>query len=301
MKKIFGIQANKMSYVLLTVWVVAGSAIGIFFYDNWIRDKDEVKLAPMSAARLCGDQRIMTDQETQQAAKKWLLNTTDMQIEVQKSLLRNIRAFPETVTKNFDEVGMRFTLESGKDPYTCAPRNSVVTVPGPSCVKATMKEGYFTVISAPLLEAPDGTPAKVTAARQLEPVVLPIGFWLLFQGMGRNETSAAFRDDEISHGSRLFTIKKYVMDAFEFSRGEQDFYYRAFGPSGAQSPAFYTRSLILTASNLYCNKESFERLSSLQPEATRRFWAVYGCTLGKPWFMSAAEFTNLCPNLALKK
>jgi hypothetical protein len=301
MKKIFDLEANKKSYALLVLWVVAGSALGVFVYKKWNRDRDEVKLAPMSGARICGEQRVVTDQEVQQDAKRWLVNTSDMQIEVQKALLRNIKALPETVTRILDEVGMRFTLESGKDPYTCAPKNRVASAPGPSCVKGSIKDGYFTVISAPLLEAPDGTPAKVTAIRQLEPTILPIGFWLLFQGMGRSETSAAFRDDEISHSSRLSTLKKYVMDAFKFSRGEEDFYYRAFGPSGVQSPAFYTRSVILTASNLYCNKESFDRLSSLQPEATSRFWTVYGCALGKPWFMPADEFTKLCPNLAFKK
>jgi len=301
MKKIFGMGANKKSYALLAGWVVVGSALGIFVYNKWMRDGEEIKLAPMAEAHLCGEQSVVTDQEVQQAAKKWLVNTHNMPFEIQKTLLRNIEALPEAVKRTFDELGMRFTLESGKDPYTCAPRNSVASAPGPSCVRGSIGDGYFTVISAPQLDAPDGTPAKVTTIRQLEPTILPIGFWLLFQGMGRGETSAAFRDDEISHSSRLLTLKKYVMDAFKFSRGEQDFYYRTFGPSGIQSPAFYTRSIILTASNLYCNKESFDRLSRLQPEATRRFWAVYGCALGKPWFMTNDEFDKLCPNLALKR
>jgi hypothetical protein len=92
-----------------------------------------------------------------------------------------------------------------------------------------------------------------------------------------------------------------VVDGYKFSDEEQNYYFDRFGAAGTETPAFITRTLTLTASQVYCSADSFQRLQKNQPEATKRFMNIYGCALGKPWYMPDSEFSSACPNIASNK
>ncbi len=293
-------RTNKRFYMILLGWTVVASALGIWAYDRWFKEDRTEKLAPLAASRICGQERVQTDKELDALSAKWLVNAANTPRDVQKALLRNLTALPEGASKTFQSLGLKFTTETGKPPYSCLPPESTQAATGLSCVKATLKDGLFAVIGDQQFSAPDGSPANVPIVEQMESAVLPISFWILFQGAWRHDSQKPPRDDEISLANRLMTLKKYVVSGFKLSPGEEDYYHRTFSASGRQSPTFLTRSLVLTASNLYCGKDSYDMLATREPEATRRFFEVYGCTLGKPWFMADKDFEHLCPKTISK-
>ena len=83
-------------------------------------------------------------------------------------------------------------------------------------------------------------------------------------------------------------------EALNIGPGEQEYYRREFGGAGTKSPAFETRSVVLLASNLYCDGDTFTRLNKQQPEAVKRFMSTFGCALGKPWHQAEADFKTYC-------
>ena len=287
-------KLTRTFYIAAAVWVVVGSAIGIYVYDQWARQDEKEALAPLASTRACGQERVLTDKDVAEQASKWLVNQSATPMDLQKVMLRNLAALPETAAKTLRQSGIRFAVETSQAPYTCAGQNATMATGGISCVKATPKDGLFAVLSYPQSLSSDGAPLNTPPSEQLEPIVLPVSFWILFQGVWRTEKPKPPLDNEISQSNRLLTIKKFLVSAYKFSPGEVDYYHKYYSASGPQSPTFLTRSLILTASNIYCSKTTYENLSSQEPEAVQRFWQVYGCTLGKPWHMTDGDYQKIC-------
>lgn len=289
-----GTSFTKKFYIAIFLWVIIGSVAGIFIYDKWSRGTKEEKLAPLASQISCGEKKVMTDRDLADQAKKWLVNETGLTSDVRRAMLRNLSALPDLAAKSLSQRGIRFTIGTGQAPYTCGSPSAEQPMPGVSCVKATPKDGLFAIINAPTQLAPDGKNLTLPIDEQLESTILPISFWVLFQGLWLDENPKPPLDTEVSQSNRMVTLKKYLVSSYKFSRGEESYYHGNFTASGRESPTFLTRSLILTASNIYCSKASYENLLAQQPEAVRRFWFVYGCTLGKPWFMTDDEFTKTC-------
>ena len=293
---------TKKFYILSSLWIIAASAAGIFIYDQMSRKDVNDHLAPLAKLRVCGDQGSVTEKNLETLAAQWLVNTAKVSQDVQRSLLQNIMALPTLARKILQQNQIRFTINSGQSPFTCAASGSSIPNLELSCVKATIKNGLFIVLGQSNYISPQGEPLNMAQSDQLHTEVLPIGFWILFRGLWHADISKpVIKDDEISVGNRLLMIRKYVISAFKFSQGEQDFYHKAFSPSGRESPTFLSRTLLLTASNIYCSKSSYENLLAQQPEATKRFFWAYGCNLGKPWFMTDKDFVDLCPNTTASK
>jgi hypothetical protein len=294
MQKNTKMKLTRKFYLAAAGWVIFGSAIGIYVYDQWTRNEEKEALAPFAAPRTCGQDKVLTDKELDGEAAKWLVNQKATPRDLQKVLLRNLAALPDAAVRTLLHNRIRFAVETNQAPYTCASQNTAQTPGGISCVKATPREGLFAVLSYPQSVSPDGSALKTPPPEQLESIILPVSFWVLFQGVWRVENPKPPMDNEISPTNRLLTLKKYVVSAYKFTAGEEDYYHKYYTASGRQSPTFLTRSLILTASNLYCSKIAYENLSNLEPDAVRRFWEVYGCELGKPWHMADDEYKKIC-------
>jgi hypothetical protein len=295
MKKTTNIKQTQKLYIAVASWVIVGSAIGIYVYDWWARENRKEALAPLAASRTCGPEKVLTDKELDGEAAKWLVNQTATPRDLQKVLLRNLAALPDAAVRTLLHNRIRFAVETNQAPYTCASQNTAQPPGGISCVKATPRDGLFAVLSYPQSVSPDGSAINTPPAEQLEGIVLPVSFWVLFQGVWRVENPKPPMDNEISPTNRLLTLKNYVASAYKLTSGEEDYYHKYYTASGRRSPTFLTRSLILTASNLYCSKDSYENLLSQEPDAVRRFWDVYGCVLGKPWHITEDEYKKICP------
>ncbi len=292
------------TYGLLIVWVIAATAIGIYLTNWLIKPKDQESIAPLAEIRQCGPTTITSEQEKKILAQ-WVIQGDRLTADAKSALARNIQALPTQGIKALEQRNFKFALDRGEAPYTCliydkAPSNSN---PAPklirsaeNCLRAAGKDGTALVLGRPQLVMPDGKPRGVYDKDLIDEVTLPTVFWSLLEGL--YETSDVTSQDKPSISNISSRIKRYVLGGYKFDPDEKTYYLRTFGAGGTETPSFATRTLVLTASTLYCSQESYTQLQKHQPEAIKRFMSIYGCALGKPWHMADGEFSGICPTLA---
>lgn len=292
------------TYGLLIVWVIAATSIGIYLTNWFIKPKHQESIAPLAETRQCGPTTITSDQEKKILAQ-WVNQGDRLTADAKSALARNIQALPTQAIKALEQRNFKFALDRGEAPYTCliydkAPSNSN---PSPklirsaeNCLRAAGKDGTALVLGRPQLIMPDGNPRGVYDKDLIDEVTLPTVFWSLLEGL--YEPSDVTSQDKPSISNISSRIKRYVVDGYKFDPDEKTYYLRTFGAAGTETPSFATRTLVLTASTLYCSQESYTQLQKHQPEATKRFMSIFGCALGKPWHMGSADFSEICPTLA---
>jgi hypothetical protein len=301
------ISKNK-AYGLLVVWVVAGTAAGIYLTKILLTPKHQEFIAPLAEFRQCGPTAITTPEENKIIAK-WSFHSDKLPADAKSALARNIKAIPDGALKALERRRLQLALDRRESSYTCSIYDKPGSKPGApaillrsaeNCLRATGKDSTALVLGAPHLVMPDGKPRRFSEKNMIDEVTLPTVFWSLLEGLYQPSDlsipNPAQDKPSIANISRQ--IKRYVVDGYQFDPAEKNYYLRTFGAAGTETPSFITRTLVLTAANLYCSSESFARLQKQQPEATKRFMSIYGCALGKPWHMADTEFVGLCPNLA---
>ena len=288
-------------YWLLSMWVIAATAGGIFLVDYLSKPKDQEHLAPAANVRQCGVLPKSVEAE-REFIKTWLVGVDKVTANGKLALVRTISALPEKVQATLKERNIRFSVDAGFGPYSCTADEKSTVRASSSCLKSTPKDGEVLVVGYSQLIQPDGKPRDMADDAIIDESLMPVTFWLMFEKLLKPDDGEGFLDQSVvSKENVMDQIKRYVVGGYNFSPEEQDFYRREFGAGGVETPAFVSRTLTLTASSLYCDSESYGRLGKSQPEAVKRFMSSFGCALGKPWHLEEKEFGSLCPNLAQRK
>lgn len=282
-------------YWLLSMWVIAATAGGIFLVDYLSKPKDQDYLAPASNVRQCGQKPKLIEAE-REFIKTWLVGVDKVTANGKIALIRTISALPEKVLATLKERNIRFSVDAGFGPYTCTADEKSSNRASISCLKSTPKDGEVLVLGYSQLIQPDGKPRVMTDDAVVDESLMPVTFWLMFEKLLKPDDGESFLEQSVvSKENVMDQVKRYVVGGYNFSPEEQDFYRREFGAGGVETPAFISRTLTLTANSLYCDGESYARLGKSQPEAVKRFMSSFGCALGKPWHMEEKEFVSLCP------
>ncbi len=298
------VAPNVKTYGLLVIWVIVASAVGIYLTKIFMKPKNQEFFAPLAEVRQCGPTAITTPEENK-ALTQWVYHSDKLPAEAKSALVRNIKALPAGALKALEQRNLKFALDRGESPYTCSVYDKPVDrsrAPAKllrsaeNCLRTTGKGSTALVLGPPKLELPDGKLRGLSEKDLIDEVTLPTVFWALLEGL--YETSDVTSQDKPSISNITSRIKRYVVDGYKFDPDEKTYYLRTFGAAGTETPSFATRTLVLTASTLYCSQESYTQLQKYQPEATKRFMSIYGCALGKPWHMASADFSGICPSVA---
>ena len=302
--------SSTRTYGLLAIWVMGATAIGIYITTILSKPKIQEFIAPMAEIRQCGPTAVASDQERKLVAE-WVSQEGKIPSETKNAIARTIKSLPDGVLKALQNKHVKITLDRGESPYTCtvydksSDKSRQASIPlrsATNCLRTVGKDSIALVLGFSQHVAADGKPRAMTEKDVINETLLPVIFWTLFEGVYK-ATDAANRleQDNPSISNISEQVKRYIVSGFKFSKEEQEFYLREFGAAGIETPAFASRTLVLTATNLYCSEESYARLSKSQSEATKRFMSIYGCALGKPWHMQDVDFSSICPNIALNK
>jgi hypothetical protein len=303
--------SSKKTFALLFIWVLVGTAVGIYLINSLTKSKDDETPAPLAQARQCGPTDLSSSEEDK-ILSEWTVKVEKLPADAKKALAANIKVMPEDALMALKKYNLKITFDRGESPYICQtfdgssgkstnggrPRQSAE-----NCLKITSKNSLALVIGHPRLEMPDGQRRVLSEKELVDELTTPSLFWAIFDGLYKptDDPTKNLGPNDRSIQNISENIKRYIVGAYKFSTAEQEHYLRRFGAAGTETPAFMTRTLVLTASNLYCSKESFDRLSKSQPEATQRFMSIYGCTLGKPWHLADGEFSKFCSSVAVAK
>jgi hypothetical protein len=285
----------KSPKVLVSGAVLLGLiAAGIYYQKKRAANKEE-QLAELAEIRSCGSQT--SDPKTESAVlRKWFANENDLQSEGKSAFIRNMSALPSQVVKTLEARGIRFALESPRSALICtpsgAPTGSGLRL---SCLKSIPSFGEVMIVGADPGVGADGKPLPVNEREIIDGRTLPLVFWSLFEHIWNTAEEFDILDEKVRSRSNSFSrLKRYVSEALTIGPGEQEYYRREFGGAGTKSPAFETRAVVLLASNLYCDADTYARLSKQQPEAVKRFMSTFGCAMGKPWHLAETDFKTHC-------
>jgi hypothetical protein len=295
------------TYFLVSAWVIIATALGVYLTNTLTKPRNKDFTAPMAAFRQCGPASLPSDDQ-RKILTDWIIKPESLSADVKDSLVRVINSLPDGAIEALKKKNFKVALDRGDQPNTCSvydkpdgrtnTREKALKT-AVNCLKTQAKNSVTLVVGPQRLIANDGNPRSVTDKNLIDETLLPTIFWTLLEGLYKPaDAPGPLAPGKPSIANISEQIKRYVVDSYKFSEGEQEFYHREFGAAGLATPAFATRTLVLTASNLYCSGESYGNLSKTQPEATKRFMSIYGCALGKPWHMTSADFSGLCPTVA---
>ncbi len=303
--------SSKKTFGFLFVWVIVATALGVYLVNTLTKPNNEDKPAPLAGIHQCGP-RDINPEDQQKILSEWTVKIDKLSTDARKALAANIKTLPQESLLALKKHNLKVTLDRGDVPYNCQvfdtpsgkkTSNVSPTRTAQNCLKILSKNSLALIIGRPALETPDGKPRFLRDDELIDEYTTPTLFWALLEGLHKLADNPVKKlgasDPSIQNISE--NVKRYIVGAYNISLDEQEHYLRRFGAAGTGTPTFITRTLVLTASNLYCSKESFERLSKSQPIATQRFMSIYGCTLGKPWHLADGEFSKFCSNLATAK
>lgn len=303
------VAISKRRYVLLALWVIGASALGIFLIRYFSPPVSKEALALDALTRQCGSQEISSEDEKKLSAI-WVVNSKDLSEAARRAIARTMQALPARIlsvlrdppTGGGANTPIKIAIDQGKWPYLCAESELASGRVATTCLKNISGIGRVLVIGRASIVSSDGRQKQLSDEELVDQTLMPAIFWLTFERLANlRDEKPILAETETSKSNIFSQIKYYIAGGYKFSPEEESFYYRQFGMAGTESPAFVNRTVALTASNLYCDSESFDRLQKRQPEAMRRFMSAMGCGLGKAWHMSEEDFSKLCPNLASSK
>lgn len=303
------VAISKRRYVLLALWVIGASALGIFLIRFFSPPVNKEVLALDALTRQCGPLEISSEDEKKLSAI-WVANSRDLSEAARRAIARTLQALPARILSvlRAPPIGgnvntpIKIAVDQGKWPYLCAESERASGREATSCLKNIAGIGRVLVIGRASLIASDGRQRQLSDEELVDQTLMPAIFWLTFERLANLRDEKPMLPETETSKSNIFSqMKHYIADGFKFSPEEENFYYRQYGMAGTATPAFVNRTVALTASNLYCDLESFDRLQKNQPEAVRRFMSSMGCGLGKPWHMSDEDFSKHCPNFASSK
>lgn len=303
--------SKSKTYWLLGIWVVTATAAGLYLTKVFLKPKDQDILAPMADVRECGPKNL-ADNQSSKTLSQWVTQVEGLSADAQSALARNLQALPDGATKALEQSRFKIALSRGDAPYTCVvydqpPNKSKASamplMTAENCLRSTGKGDTTLVLGRPQLLNPDGTPRYLQDEDLVDESLLPTVFWALFEGLYQPSDLGSIKlDQEAASATNISsTIARHVVSAYNLTPEEKQYYLKAFGAAGTETPSFLRRTLALTAAAAYCSQESFARLQNQQPEVSRRFMSIYGCTLGKPWHLADDDFSKFCPNLASTK
>jgi len=300
-------SSSSKTYALLGGWVIVATGAGLYLTHLLTKPKNKEFIAPMAAVRQCGPTPI-TAEEQGKIIAEWIIKPEKLATEIKASLARTIKSLPEEALIALKKNHLKVAIDEGETPFTCtiyenssakSGQPSTVMRSAVNCLRSTGKDSVALILGRPRIDASNGKPRAFSEKDLIDETLLPEFFWTIFEGLYKSSDSPGKLDPNSPSISNISDqIKRYVVDSYNFSENEQEFYYKEFGASGTANPAFATRTLVLTARSLYCSSESYTKLAKTQPEATKRFMSIYGCALGKPWHMQASDYSELCPVVA---
>jgi hypothetical protein len=275
--------------------VIIFISLAIWFVGQKKTETKQDQLAQLAEIRRCGPATTEEGVESR-LIKKWVVNDSELQAEAQSSFLRNFSALPQRALKALENKKIRFAWESLRSDLTCSPPGSGAAVGLRfSCLKSTPKHGDVVILGSEAGMGPDGVELVTNQKDIIDGRMLPLVFWGLFEQLWNTAEDRELIDGNTRSRANDFTrLKRYVSESLKIGPAEQEFYRREFGGAGIKSPAFATRSVVLLASNLYCDGETYARSERQQPEAVKRFMSTFGCALGKPWHLAEADFKSSC-------
>ena len=296
---------SKRRYALLALWVIGASALGIYLVRHFSPPPPKDTPATEALTQQCGPKDLSAEEE-QKLSAAWIANPKEVSEEAKRAVSRVVRALPERVAAVFrspagsvDKVSIKITLDQGKWPYVCTEEVRSSSRFAITCLKNISGIGRVLVLGRSSLVSADGRQRQLSDQELVDQSLLPALFWLSFERLGNlHDEKPTLPDSVVSKSNVMSRIKQYVVDGYKFSPEEEAFYMREFGGSGTKTPAFVSRTVALTSSQIYCDAESYERLNKNQSEAMKRYMSAFGCSLGRAWYMDEWDFAGICPALA---
>lgn len=258
--------------------------------------------ALLAAAPHCGPDGISAV-EVAQTIKKFGVTGAANSDEVSSTLARVIKAFPPHVKELFEKRGIKIdTLRM----YDNLGLNAFGRPFG--VFKDEGAAGLHLLVAPDVDESSKvlsgATPEEVGNSvlgvkhfvRGLEEGLLPASLWLTFETLWETQFIQGISKETEPLAANIFAqMTQKLAGLMTFANAEQDFYFQEFPGAGTLDPAFAVRNLVLVATNVYCNQESYDRLASQQAEALAYFQSEFFCTLGKPYYWDQKKYLGVCP------
>jgi hypothetical protein len=288
----------RLALTALTITVAALSYMILKHLD--LAKNNKTTATAMARPLSCGPSTATTEDHSA-AVKKWLISDNQLPTESQAAFLSVIGALPPKAKEALESEAVRIAINPADQSLHChsqTDRYVDSATRQTACLRHTKDYGSILVIHLGKKLNQDGVMVSESLEEFTRNKLLSMLLWVVIEDIWNpRDDFKIYKKAEASSSNALGIVKKQLADSLILSPEEETNYLRDFGASGRQNPAFFSRSVVLLGSNIYCSGASFQNLIRLQPKAVNGYLGSFGCALGKPWFMTEDAFSSFCPSI----
>ena len=271
-----------------------------FITKKWENSSDVVapSFAKLASAPHCGPDSL-SKADVDKTMQRFAVAGDNHSVNSDAALARGMASLPPHVRELFANHGIKIGAPPASD-----------ETPGDSYGRPASVLKIVGTSGKNLIISPDLDLSSTVANKKVSPIsekqivrgfeesLLPSSLWLTFSVLWKTDPdSMILKETEVSASNVFSQMSAKLASLMNFSVSEQAFYLSEFPGSGVMDPSFSRRNLVLVATNVYCSRETYDRLGAQQPEALNYFQSEFLCALGKPVHWDDTKYSSICPNI----